>query len=97
MSESVLKKRVVYAGDVLMKLIEVGMTPSVAAKLLASVPAVDVSPVVHGEWVHLGGDEWCCSSCGFVISTEGSWDKPGKKYCEECGAKMNLEGGKHNG
>lgn len=43
------------------------------------------------KWVHLGGDEWCCSSCGNVIHTDGSWEKPGKKYCEECGAKMDLE------
>lgn len=26
---------------------------------------------------------------GFVITTEGSWDKPTKKYCEDCGAKMD--------
>lgn len=45
--------------------------------------------VVHGRWEHLGGDEWCCSACGFVITTEGSWDKPTKKYCEDCGAKMD--------
>lgn len=49
------------------------------------------APVVHGRWMHLGGDEWCCSACGFVITTEGSWDKPTKKYCEECGAKMEQE------
>lgn len=52
-------------------------------------PAADVAPVVHGRWIHLGGDEWCCSACGFVITTEGSWDKPTKKYCEDCGAKMD--------
>lgn len=46
---------------------------------------------VHGRWAHLGGDEWCCSACGFVITTEGSWDKPTKKYCEDCGAKMDGE------
>ena len=45
--------------------------------------------VVHGRWAHLGGDEWWCSACGFVITTEGSWDKPTKKYCEDCGAKMD--------
>lgn len=45
--------------------------------------------VVHGRWAHLGGDEWCCSACGFVIITEGSWSKPTKKYCEDCGAKMD--------
>lgn len=63
-----------------------------AAKVLREVsdaPAADVAPVVYGRWVHLGGDEWCCSACGFVISTEGSWDKPDKKYCENCGAKMD--------
>ena len=54
-----------------------------------SIPAADVAPVVHGRWAHLGGDEWCCSACGFVITTEGSWDKPTKKYCEDCGARMD--------
>lgn len=49
-------------------------------------------PMLKGKWVHIGGDEWCCSECGFVISTEGSWEKPIKKYCEDCGAKMDLEG-----
>ena len=53
------------------------------------VPVADVAPVVHTRWAHLGGDEWCCPVCGFVITTEGSWDKPTKKYCEDCGAKMD--------
>lgn len=52
-------------------------------------PAADVAPVVHTRWAHIGGDEWCCPACGFVITTEGSWDKPIKKYCENCGAKMD--------
>lgn len=52
-------------------------------------PAADVAPVVHGKWIHLGGDEWCCYACGFVITTEGSWDKPTKKYCEDCGTRMD--------
>lgn len=46
-------------------------------------------PVKHGQWAHLGGDEWCCTECGNVITTEGSWEKPTKKYCNECGAKMD--------
>ena len=54
-------------------------------------PAADVATVVHTRWAHLGGDEWCCPVCGFVITTEGSWDKPTKKYCEDCGAKMDGE------
>lgn len=56
---------------------------------LRSIPATDVSPIIHGRWAHLGGDEFCCTHCGFVISTEGSWDIPMKKYCEDCGAKMD--------
>lgn len=54
-------------------------------------PTADVAPVVHGRWMHLGGNEWCCSACGFVVTTEGSWDKPAKKYCEDCGTKMEQE------
>lgn len=42
----------------------------------------------RGEWAHLGGDEWCCTACGEVITTEGSWEKPKKKFCYECGADM---------
>ena len=58
------------------------------------IPSAAVAPVVHTRWAHLGGDEWCCPVCGFVITTEGSWDKPTKKYCEDCGAKM--DGGADN-
>lgn len=59
--------------------------------LIDKCPTIDAVPVVHGRWIHLGGDEWCCSVCGFVITTEGSWDKPTKKYCEDCGAKMDED------
>ena len=57
--------------------------------MIYEMPSADVAPVVHTRWAHLGGDEWCCPVCGFVITTEGSWDKPTKKYCEDCGAKMD--------
>ena len=57
--------------------------------MVSKAPTIDTMPVVHGRWVHLGGDEWFCSAWGFVISTEGSCDKPTKKYCEDCGAKMD--------
>ena len=65
-----------------------GLEPS---QYIEALPAADVAPVVNGRWEHLGGDEWCCSACGFVITTEGSWDKPTKKYREDCGAKMDGE------
>lgn len=62
-----------------------------AIELINEIPSEDVVLEMRGWWVHLGGDEWCCSACGFVITTEGSWDKPTKKYCEDCGAKMEQE------
>lgn len=62
-----------------------------AIELINEIPSEDVVLETRGRWVHLGGDEWCCSACGFVISTEGSWEKPTKKYCEDCGAKMEQE------
>jgi hypothetical protein len=60
-----------------------------AIDMIEDAPTVDAVPVVHTRWAHLVGDEWCCPVCGFVITTEGSWDKPTKKYCEDCGAKMD--------
>lgn len=55
---------------------------------LEKVPPADRP---QGEWKHLGGDEWLCSNCGYVVWTEGSWEHPlerGKDYCEHCGAHM---------
>lgn len=56
---------------------------------------LDEQPTIEerktGKWVHMGGDEWCCDKCGFVITTEGSWEHPhdiGANYCQNCGAKM---------
>ena len=60
-------------------------------RVVAQQPTVEAVPVVHGEWRHIGGDEWCCSECGNVISTEGSWEKPTAKFCEECGADMRKK------
>ena len=64
-------------------------TPYYTVPDIENAPPVDAVPVVHTQWAHIGGDEWCCPTCGFVISTEGSWDNPTKKYCENCGAKMD--------
>ena len=55
-------------------------------------PTADVQEVKRGRWAHLGADEWCCTCCGFVITTEGSWEKPEEKYCSNCGAKMDGGG-----
>lgn len=57
MSESVLKKRVVYAGDVHTELMKAGWTPADAARLLSNVPDVSRSSgdfeSLHEEIAHL--------------------------------------------
>lgn len=58
---------------------------------ISNVPAADAEQVRCGRWEHLGGDEWCCSECGEVIHTEGSWERPSDKYCRECGVRMDRE------
>lgn len=63
---------------------------TVSKDLVEKIPTADVQEVKHGEWARLGGDEWCCTCCGFVTTTEGSWDKPTEKYCPNCGAEMAL-------
>ena len=46
-----------------------------AIELINEIPATNTAPVVYGRWVPLGVDGWRNSPCGFVITTEGSWDK----------------------
>ena len=58
---------------------------------LEEAPTAEVAEVRHGRWEHFGGDEWCCTACGHIITTEGSWERPWQKYCEECGAKMDED------
>lgn len=57
MNESVLKKRVVYAGDVHTELMKAGWTPADAARLLSNVPDVSRSSgdfkSLHEEIAHL--------------------------------------------
>lgn len=52
-------------------------------------PVSDVVHLKHGIWFHLGGDEWGCSNCGHCIATEGSWEHPWQKFCENCGTCMD--------
>jgi hypothetical protein len=61
-------------------------------RIVQELPAADVAPVVHGEWVveeERTGNYSHCSQCG--IRCRGY--APNYKYCPNCGAKM--DGGKH--
>lgn len=69
--------------------------------VIGDLPAADVVPVVHGEWVrpHWRNSNFCydCSVCGNeVMHQEYRWrDKKIYPICPWCGAKM--DGGADNG
>ena len=44
-----------------------------------------------GEWKYIGGGEWCCSVCGYVVSTEGRWEPMMDDFCRGCGSDMRKE------
>lgn len=50
------------------------------------IPAADVRPERHGRWIK-DGDVLVCSECG----EEHAWEDYRATYCEDCGAKMDLE------
>lgn len=56
-------------------------------KSIAQTPTADVQEVRHGRWIQktdsIRFTHWVCSECGNVE------DVKGKKYCSECGAKMD--------
>ena len=72
--------------------------------LVHDVPAVDVAPVVHGEWHYnengrdFGLGAWacsCCDTCNHNIPGNPNinpyiWS--GSKFCPNCGAKMDGGG-----
>lgn len=53
---------------------------------IRQLPAADVAPVVHGEWIDRDEKTWCN-----VCHASNKQYKP--LYCPHCGAKM--DGGKH--
>ena len=64
-----------------------------AIGLLDHLPAADVAPVVHGEWIKRcitsvdSPDVSECFICKYPVST--MWGRT--NYCPNCGAKMDRE------
>lgn len=56
---------------------------SVAAGIVHVVPAADVAPVVHGQWLDVGSLSCRRSNCGCKNGKETN-------YCPNCGAKLDL-------
>ena len=55
------------------------------------MPAADVAPVRHGEWIVCGDGNnvpWMCSHCGKTITRK--FKMMYGKYCPNCGAKMEY-------
>ena len=55
---------------------------------MLKLPAADVAPVVHGQWIE-DHDYLKCAECGVMVKWDftffdiGNWN-----YCPNCGAKM---------
>ena len=71
-------------------------TPQRVKTLLMRIPAADVEPVRHGEWIE-DHDYLKCPECGVMVMRDftffdiGDWN-----YCPSCGAKMDLEADHEN-
>ena len=69
-----------------------------AIRLVKSLPAADVEPVRHGEWLRTD-DDWNslvtiqCSACGgeWCFEIDEDVQLLGYNYCPGCGCKMDLE------
>lgn len=59
-----------------------GSDGAMAMEIVASPPAANVAPVVHGEWIHHDDGVVTCSECGNAESSDSY-------YCRYCGAKMD--------
>ena len=65
--------------------------------IIDAIPAADVRPERHGEWLLDDSDEYAnhyhCSVCGVEKDTCNEiYDEPPPNYCENCGAKMDGKG-----
>lgn len=63
------------------------------AEMVRKLPAADVAEVKHGHWKTKGVLIRCTGAKNYTCSVCGC-DGFHTKYCPECGAKMDEEGGK---
>lgn len=57
----------------------------------SSIPAADVAPVVHGEWMRHSNKLWCyCSVClEDALMSRSTGAEVLSETCPNCGAKMD--------
>lgn len=57
-------------------------------ELIDEIPAIDVAPVVHGQWVkHYRSGTTVAD--GYVSTCCDMWNARKSNYCPNCGAKMD--------
>lgn len=74
-----------------------GLADCIAIEI-EGLPAADVEPVRHGEWLRTD-DDWSslvtiqCSACGgeWCFEVDEDVQLLGYNYCPGCGCKMDLE------
>lgn len=74
-----------------------GLADCIAIEI-EGLPAADVEPVRHGEWLRTD-DDWSslvtiqCSACGgeWCFEVDEDVHLLGYNYCPGCGCKMDLE------
>ena len=65
-----------------------GSDGAMAMEIVASPPAADVAPVMHGRWLtHYRSGVTVAE--GFVSSCCDMWAARKSHYCPNCGAKMD--------
>lgn len=70
----------------------IALTLLTAQKRIMKIPAADVAPVVHSEWINHSGGNATCRRCG-VRQRAVYDDDNDQNFCGHCGAKM--DGGGH--
>lgn len=75
---------------------EYGSIDVIPVDTIADIELADVQDVVHAYWIELPralnpNENPCkCSNCGHVLSFMNYYPK--SKYCDDCGARMDLNG-----
>lgn len=62
-----------------------------AKRLLADMPAADVAPVVHGRGRILAVTSGAALRAALSSPLRAVGISPAKKYCEDCGARMDSD------
>lgn len=68
-----------------------GFSIETVNQTINNIPHERVKPIIYASWEHYVGGKWFCTHCGKIIATKGRWEKPTKKFCDECGADMREE------